>query len=318
MRVQGPQLPTCLTTYDLLSGGSTGWVLRIADGIALKYCVYRRFSNFQTENESYDAFQQRNPPPSIMQSFLRLPGINFMPLMAASLEQRIYANQVRDFRKSRCLKVLRIEPTPIIEQWATELASAIAWLESVGLVHGDLRPANILLDQYDHIKLADFDSVAKMGSINPGNVAPWVRLRQCEGSDSAGSFGLYDARSEQFAFASILHNLTTGIELYEDKGPEALDLLKDLVFPELGDSPLDKLTLTCWMGGFATLADLAMAAGQLVGAEGAKGATTFDDEYMSKMMSQCQELLEGKLAGIQFDISSAQVGKTEVSERARQ
>lgn len=284
-------------------------MLRVADGIALKYCVYERFLNFQTENESYDAFQQRNPPPSIMQSFLRLPGINFMPLMAVSLEQRIYSNQVRDSRKSRCVTVVRIEPTTTIEQWAAELAGAIAWLESLGVVHGDLRPANILLDRYDHIKLADFDSVAKMGSINPGNVAPWVRLRGCGGSESPGSFGLYDAWSEQFAFASILYFTTSGTELYEDKGPEALDLLKNLVFPELGDSPLDKLTITCWMGGFVTLADLAMAAGQLDGAEGAKGATKFDDEYMNKKKAQCQELLEGKLAGIKFDVAGEEAGK---------
>lgn len=293
--------------YDLLSGGSTGWVLRVADGIALKYCVYERFLNFQTENDSYDAFQQRDPPPSIMQSFLRLPGINFMPLMAVSLEQRVYSNQVCDSRKPRRVTVARTEPTATIEQWATELAGAIAWLESLGIVHGDLRPANILLDGHDHIKLADFDSVAKMGSINPGNVAPWVRLRG--GSESPGSFGLYDAWSEQFAFASILHFTTSGIELYDDKGPEALDLLENLIFPELGNSPLDKLTVKCWMGGFATLADLAMASEQLDGAEGAKGATKFDDEYMNQKKAQCQELLEGKLAGIQFDAAAEQAGR---------
>ncbi|OAR00393.1 hypothetical protein LLEC1_06871 [Akanthomyces lecanii] len=306
MRDQGPQLPTCLTTYELLSGGSTGWVFRVADGIALKYCLYERFINFQIENESYDAFQPRNPPPSIMQSFLRLPGINFMPLMAGSLQERIYSNQVRDVGKPRCLKVLRIEPTTTIGQWAAKFASAIAWLESLGLAHGDLRPANLLLDQHDHVKLADFDSAAKMGSMNPGNGAPWVRLRECDGG---GSFGFYDACSEQFAFASILHNLTTGIELYEDEGPEALDLLKALVFPELGGSPLDKLTVKCWMGEFASLADLATAAGRLDGAEGAKSGTKFDDEYMNTMKAQCQELLEGKLAGIQFAIVGAEEGK---------
>ncbi|EGX93917.1 protein kinase domain-containing protein [Cordyceps militaris CM01] len=306
MRGQVPQIPTCLTTYDLISGGATGWVLRVSDGIALKYCVYERFVNFQTENESYDLFQQRDPPPSILQSFLRLPGLNFMPLMAVNLEQRIHSNQDRDLRKSRCLKVLRIEPTTKIGQWAAELAGAIAWLESIGVVHGDLRPANILLDQHDHIKLADFDSVAKMGSMNPGNGAPWVRLR---GREGFGSFGLYDACSEQFAFGSILHFMTTGIELYEDKGSEVLDMLENLELPELGDSALDKLTVKCWMGGFATLADLAMAAGLLDGAEGAKGGTRFDDEYMNKMKAQCQELLEGKLAGIQFDAARVEAGK---------
>lgn len=272
-------------------------MLRVADGIALKYCVYERFANFQTENESYDRFQrQHDPPPSIMQSFLRLPGINFMPLMVVSLEERICSNQVRGARNSRCVTVARREPTTTTEQWAVELAGAIAWLESLG--------------KHDHVKLADFDSVAKMGSINPGNCAPWVRMRDCKGSESPGSFGLYDAWSEQFAFASIVHFATSGIELYDDKGPEVLDLLKDLVFPELGNSPLDKLTVTCWMGGFATLADLAVAAGQLEGANGVQGGTRFDDEYMNKMKAQCQALLEGNLAGIQFDVVGGEAGST--------
>ncbi|KAJ6784539.1 hypothetical protein PWT90_06757 [Aphanocladium album] len=302
-----PQLPACLTAYNLISGGSTGWVLRLADGIALKYCVRERFKKFRTENEFYDTSLQQTPPPSIMQSFLRLPGINFMPLMASSLEERICSNQTRGDGNSPCVKVKCTEPATTIGQWATELARAIAWLESLGLVHGDLRPANILLDRDDHIKLADFDSVATMGSMNPGNCAPWARLRGCDGGEQAGSFGLYDAWSEQFAFASILYNLTTGTELYEEKGPEVLDLLRDLIFPELEETPLNLLTLRCWKGGFATLADLAMETKRLEGAEGAESGTRFDDGYMNKMKAQCQKLLDGKLAGIQFDDSSGRV-----------
>ncbi|KAM3516464.1 hypothetical protein NHJ13051_009889 [Beauveria bassiana] len=150
--------------------------------------------------------------------------------MAGSLEQRIYSNQIRDFRKSHCIEVKRIEPTTLIEQWATELAGAIAWLESLGVAHGDLRPDNILLDRHDHIKLADFDSVAKMGS------EPLPHGYDCVTVKAVKVPALLDC-----------------IELYEDMGPEALDLLKNLEFPELGDSPLDKLTITGWMGGFASL-----------------------------------------------------------------
>ncbi|KAM3516372.1 hypothetical protein MY11210_000131 [Beauveria gryllotalpidicola] len=70
----------------------------------------------------------------------------FMPLMASSLEQCMNSNQIRDVRKPLCLSVQRIEPAETIMQLAEELAGAISWLKSRGIVHGSLRPANVLLD----------------------------------------------------------------------------------------------------------------------------------------------------------------------------
>ena len=44
------------------------------------------------------------------------------------------------------LEVLRVEDRRLVERWAAELSAAVAWLESLGLVHADLRPPNILFD----------------------------------------------------------------------------------------------------------------------------------------------------------------------------
>ena len=296
-------LPKCLTALELISGGATGWVFKVESGIALKYSI-TGLKEFQKENNAYDYFEQGTflPSPHILQSFLRLTGINFMPLMECSLSERIVNNQRRDYKKGVCLEVLRFEPLLKIEQWAMEIAEALAWLESLNLVHGDLRPANILLDRYDHLKLADFDSVAKIGSENPGNGAPWSREVGPEGGpEIQGTHGLYGARTEQFAFGSILYNLTQGVELYEERGAEALRLLQDLVFPELPDSPLNGLTVRCWKGDFDTLADLVNAVSSFEGAAQAAQATRFDYEYVEQKKARCHELLGGRLAGIQFE-----------------
>ena len=45
-----------------------------------------------------------------------------------------------------------------------DLCGAVAWLESLGLVHGDLRPDNLLLDKGDHLKLVDFDCAEEIGT----------------------------------------------------------------------------------------------------------------------------------------------------------
>lgn len=293
--------PASICKCKFVSGGATGWVYEAAPGIALKYCVRGRLDEFQVENETYDLIERSNPPPCFVLSFLRLPGINFMQMMAESLDARLMRNQRRDFKKRICLEVLRLEPTPKIEQWAVELAGALAWLESLGLVQGDLCPTNLLLDNDDHLKLADFDSAAKMGTRNPGLAPPWARLLGKEGGNLRGGFGLYGAKSEQFAFGSILYNLTRGVEPYEDKGPEAVRLFQNMVFPELSDSRLDILTLRCWRGDFATLADLAKDVALLDGATRAATVTVTDDEYVSKMKETCQQLLQDKFTDLDVE-----------------
>lgn len=293
------KLPASLGKCSFVSKGATGWVFQAAFGIAIKYCVRGRLDEFQVENETYDLIERSHPPPLFVRSFLRLPGLNFMQLMVESLDARLQRNQRRDLRKNVCLEVLRLEPTPKIKQWATELSRALAWLESLGLVQGDLGPTNLLLDNDDHLKLADFDSSCKIGSRNLGLAPPWSRVLGEESGEFCGTFGLYGAQSEQFAFGSILYNMTRGIELYEDKGPEAVDLLQEMVFPELSSSPLDALTLRCWKGDFATLADLAKDVAVLQGAEQAITVIATDDAYMTEMKRQCQELLHDKFTNLE-------------------
>jgi serine/threonine protein kinase len=46
----------------------------------------------------------------------------------------------------------------------TEFANGIAWLESLGFTHGDIRPENVLLNNQDHLKVADFDGANLLGS----------------------------------------------------------------------------------------------------------------------------------------------------------
>ncbi|OAR02619.1 hypothetical protein LLEC1_07153 [Akanthomyces lecanii] len=293
------ELPKSLDKCRFVSKGATRWVFEAAPGIAIKYFVRGRLDEFQVENEIYDLIERNHPPPLFIRSFLRLPGLNFMQLMADNLDARLQRNQRRDFEKHVCLEVLRLEPTPKIEQWAAELSAALAWLESLGLVQGDLRPTNLLLDSDDHLKLADFDSSCKIGAENLGLAPPWSRVLGKEGGQLYGTFGLCGAQSEQFAFGSILYNLTRGFEPYEDKGVEAVSLWQNMVLPQLSDSRLDALTLCCWKGDFATLADLAKAVAVLEGAKRAATAIASEEGgYMSKMKGYCEKLLQENFADL--------------------
>ncbi|TQV90402.1 protein kinase domain-containing protein [Cordyceps javanica] len=228
--------------FEYISGGATGWVFQVAPGIALKFLRPGRGEDFRRENETYALIERSDPPPPpphFVRSFVRLPHAHLMQLMPDSLDFRLRANRRQDPRTLACFEVLRLEPTAKVEQWAAELSGALAWLESVGLVQGDLRPTNLLLDGEDHMKLVDFDSCAKMGDLDPGLPPPWTSPHH----------RLYGAESVQFGFGSILYNMTHGIEPYEEKGPETIDLFRAGVFPELkSDSQPDSQLDWCKVG----------------------------------------------------------------------
>lgn len=69
---------------------------------------------------------------------------------------------------------------PISEQlqhrWIKQLASAVAWLEQLDYFHGDMRPANILLDVAGNVMLCDFGNATRRGEELPGATDPFYRL----------------------------------------------------------------------------------------------------------------------------------------------
>ncbi|MEZ9233527.1 hypothetical protein AB4259_20890 [Vibrio amylolyticus] len=48
--------------------------------------------------------------------------------------------------------------------WLNSVESAINELHQCGYVHGDIKPDNILIDQYSNIQLIDFSSIAPVGA----------------------------------------------------------------------------------------------------------------------------------------------------------
>lgn len=230
--------------------------------------------------------------------------MNFLAFMpGGSLETRLQSNQTRD-GKGNFVAVVQNEPLPKVELWAMEMTAAAAWLESLGFVHGDLRPANLLLDADDHLKLADFDSVDKIGTKSPGSAPPWARLQGDEAGSQSGTWGENGARTEQFAIGSIIYTCTRGFQPYEPEnlGRMAVKRLRNMDFPELGDAPLDAIIYRCWRNGFETMGALAEETKSL---EGAKGSppTVMGAQYIAETRERCQLLLDDLLDSAEQPIS---------------
>lgn len=244
----------------LICWGAVGVVFSVSDRIALKVALGAGNSSMQHEHRIYDMLEKHAPCPHIIRSVLRLPDLNFMENMTGgNLEARLRSRQVRDGHDFA--SVLSLEPTNLVSRWMAELASAAAWLESLGLANGDIRPMNILLDSADHIKLADFDCVAEIGKQElEACGAPYARAQGPEAGEDEGTFGLMGPRTEQFAIGSVFYYLTRGHEPYEDSsvsGPERVDLLQRKQFPSTDPNDMrDAVIRRCWHGDYSSIQQL--------------------------------------------------------------
>ncbi|KAJ5151649.1 hypothetical protein N7492_009944 [Penicillium capsulatum] len=251
-------------------GGGISFVYEVHPRIVVKVPKSGDFNGEQFKNEVdiYQIFSQHRPCPSIVQCFL-------------SSDKGIFLEYMRE--------------------WMNDLAQAVAFLESLGLAHGDLRPENILLDR-DRLKLSDFDCIAKIGTIYETCMAPYGRLLNSNESDQGdrGTAGLLSPRTEQFAIGSIFYFINYGFEVYSDHyltndpydhGPKVVELLQDMEFPKLhsDNASVDNIIDRCWHHKYSTIAELATHTRMLLdGPQKADGSTSdnqnqarLDDEYLS-------------------------------------
>ncbi|PGH04350.1 serine/threonine protein kinase [Helicocarpus griseus UAMH5409] len=232
-------------------GGGISFVYEIHPRIVVKVPRPGEFERqqFQKELKIYEIFSQHPLCPSVVQCFYYTSNGIFLEYMRdASLSSRIQNNHVRDQQSIVVTKVNKLEPLPLRKEWMNSLAQAVAFLESLNLAHGDLRPENILLD-CNQLKLSDFDCTAEIGTHFEACIAPYGRVLNSNEADQGqcGISGLLGPRTEQFAFGPLYYLVNYGFEVYGDRcltedpnehGPKVVDLLQNMEFPNLDDDRL--------------------------------------------------------------------------------
>jgi serine/threonine protein kinase len=96
--------------------------------------------------------------------------------------------------------------------WATDLATAIARAHHAKVIHGDIKPANILITKDGQVKLADFGiarfatQVSTSGSLigTPAYLSPEQILGHTQ-----------DTRSDLFSLGIILYQMTAGVRPFD-------------------------------------------------------------------------------------------------------
>lgn len=191
---------------DCLGHGSSGIVFIVNSDIVVKTaCTYDTHPPGYAEEEKYSIRRVReesavfdilakpeNWHPNIVLSFLHTSDYIFMERAPEDLFDHVTKN----FPIGTCATY----------RFLREIIYAVSWLEQMGILHGDVRPPNILISREGHVKLCDFDNTCSFGQqIQVGN-APYY-----EQSES-GSFGIAGAKSEQGAIGCCAYFISTGTE----------------------------------------------------------------------------------------------------------
>ena len=104
-------------------------------------------------------------------------------------------------------------------RWVTEVAEALEYAHLHGVVHLDIKPANILIDHHERAKLADFgiaQSAAKSGAAGPSlGTLRYMSPEQLLGKAT-------DHRSDIFSLGIVLHEILTGKVPYQSLEPQRL------------------------------------------------------------------------------------------------
>lgn len=104
------------------------------------------------------------------------------------------------------------------ERWITQIADALKFAHSQGIIHRDVKPSNVMIDKSGNALLTDFGLAREVEGSNtltgsmllgtPAYMAP-----------EQGRGDLVDARSDQYSFGVILYQLITGKLPFEADSP---------------------------------------------------------------------------------------------------
>ena len=110
-------------------------------------------------------------------------------------------------------------PYPRACAWTAEVATALAVAHRKGIIHGDVKPANILISEEGRVKLTDF-GMARLASRDSGDSpllgtpAYWCP-EQILGKPQ-------DARSDLFSLGVVLYEIVTGKRPFDAESLQAI------------------------------------------------------------------------------------------------
>ncbi len=95
---------------------------------------------------------------------------------------------------------------------STQILLALQYLHKAGLLHCNLKPSNILVDEYGNIRLCDFKKCLKVNSITPNDIRKnKAAMTPCyTAPELFGEDGEYNYKTDLWALGCIMYELAVG------------------------------------------------------------------------------------------------------------
>ncbi len=134
---------------SLLGRGATGTVYRLNAFIAVKraHTGEDEQADHANEQKIFQLLEPYPPIPYLIRCLYQRPNDTFLELAPnGSIAMLLNQYQERDRNSIQVLKVLQVLDSEEICRWMRQLCLVVTALERIGLIHGDIRPGNMLLD----------------------------------------------------------------------------------------------------------------------------------------------------------------------------
>ncbi len=286
---------------NLIGRGATGTVYQLNGFIAVKRARTGEDERADHANEQKMFQFLENCPliPYLIRCYYRRLEDTFLELaLNGSVAMLLNQYQERDRHGTQVLKVSQALDSQDIRRWMRQLCLAATGLERIGLLHGDIRPGNMLLDADRNLKLSDLDRGMKTGEDITVLTEPYGRLLDEGDGGGAGTYGKAGARTETFAIGSVYYTLLRGHEPYETEswGRNHFVILgekfQNKEFPPLTNSAGDVIIRKCWDGEYRMVGELLAEFTDDAGQDEPVGE---DQEWLEMRQMECKTFIQSGL-----------------------
>lgn len=136
---------------------------------------------------------------------------------------------VSEYAEGGSLKAILATSPPVESvavQWVCEIAAALHHAHEQGVIHRDVKPANILIDRHGRAMLADFGiAQSPLKAAKSVGTVRYMSPEQLAGAPA-------DKRADVFSLGVVLHEVLTGSLPYPGAAPSAIPVAVDRGLPK--------------------------------------------------------------------------------------
>jgi serine/threonine protein kinase len=191
-----------------LGSGATSRVEMARDNVIGRIVALKTFVNGFSEGQEQQFLREA-------QIIGQLSHPSIVQLYDVGIDERGTPFLVMEYVAGKTLEH-HLDPSVLTPQracaWAADLAGALAVAHRAGILHGDVKPGNVLVTPEGKVKLGDF-GIARYASQVSGSgrlmgTPAYLAPEQIQGQPQ-------DARSDQFALGIVLHQMLTGARPFD-------------------------------------------------------------------------------------------------------